>query len=233
MHFAGRIYGFHGYSLQQPEQWDHLQQCWNQRWEFFWCNDWEIWCSSEWWVFAKQNNMILWAIGRSVVNNNEKLILCLCATHWWDSICVVLATCFQEKWNRKPSKPREGCQAVRTMHGGRRKRNGQSWGWSRTICFETFSSSATVITMALMLQQQQIRGCLLYFLPPYTLFNPSFPHASSVATWPAADAWLEMRHYHFPCVTFQLHQFPILCSRGTGRTIGDGRGRTTTKNMSK
>lgn len=22
---AGRIHGFHGYSLQQPEQWDHLQ----------------------------------------------------------------------------------------------------------------------------------------------------------------------------------------------------------------
>lgn len=23
--FAGCIHGFHGYSLQQPEQWDHLQ----------------------------------------------------------------------------------------------------------------------------------------------------------------------------------------------------------------
>lgn len=122
---------------------------------------------------------------------------------------------------------------MRPAHRGRRKRNGQSWGWSRTICFETFSSSATVVTMAWMLQQQKIRGCLLHLLPPVALFNPSFPHASSAATWPAADACLEMRHHHFPRVTFQLHQSPILCSCGAGRTIGDGQGKGTTKNVSK
>lgn len=171
-----------------------------------------------------------------MVNNDEKLVNWLCTRHWWDSVCIALATYFQEKRDWKLSKPREGLPASETSAGTKAGGRGMARAGEgarpsalRPLALQPlwWDNHGLHVAASAASQLPRPPPASSHSLHPHLLLC-LFRHELACNRCVAGNEAL-----HFFLSYFSTASIPHLTSCGPRRTIGDGGGRTITKTMSK